>query len=164
MQDRREKNNKVWLITPAQEVLAQGNRGDAALLGNDWSFGLCWSMWRSAFCRFSWGGGMHLLCEGNTFQMEGSLFRFLSRKQRANHPAVDPDPYVQALHTGDSNWMRKGKKEWLDRPVNRMEYVLVDLNQECGTPLFVLSHFTLCLVHWYQHSPTVETLVRGNPK
>lgn len=28
------------MITAAQEVLAQGNRGDAALLGNYWSFGL----------------------------------------------------------------------------------------------------------------------------
>lgn len=35
------------LITQAQEVFAQGNRGDAALLGNDWGFSLCWSMWRS---------------------------------------------------------------------------------------------------------------------
>ena len=28
------EKNKVLFITPAQEVLAQGNRGDAALLGN----------------------------------------------------------------------------------------------------------------------------------
>lgn len=42
MQDAvMEKNNKVWLITPAQEVLAQGNRGDAALLGTLAYVGVC---------------------------------------------------------------------------------------------------------------------------
>lgn len=41
-------NIRSYYITPTLEVLAQGNRGDAALLGNDWSFSLCWSMWSQA--------------------------------------------------------------------------------------------------------------------
>lgn len=48
MQDAVMEKNKVLFITPAQKVLAQGNRGDAALLGNYWGFSPCWSMWRSA--------------------------------------------------------------------------------------------------------------------
>ena len=48
--------------------------------------------------------------------MEGRLALSLSiMKPKSKSPPVDSDLYVQALHTGDYNWMRKGKKEWLDK-------------------------------------------------
>lgn len=139
MQDAvMENNNKVWLLTPAQEVLAQGT---AALLGNDWSFGLCWSMWRSAF-------SVVLVEEAECISnVKETLFKWFAFYHE-NKEKITPQLtriFISKLCIRETliEW-EKARKSGSTGVHRQQNGVLVDLN--LGTPLFVLSHFTLCLV------------------